>query len=59
MASLEELIGLKDEQSFIDSIKESVRAHKPKTDNQASLDLPNESEITTMVETLRTRYGLK
>lgn len=59
MASLEELIGLKDEQSFIDSIKESVRAHRPQTDNKASLDLPNETEITTMVETLRTRYGLK
>jgi octanoyl-[GcvH]:protein N-octanoyltransferase len=60
MASLEELIGLADEQLFIDSIKNVVRSRKREwSATKPKLRLPNEEEIATMVGTLRNRYGLK
>ncbi|NHN30021.1 lipoate--protein ligase family protein [Paenibacillus sp. S3N08] len=60
MASLDELIGLADEQLFIDSIKDVVRKRKSgESGEAATLKLPEEAEIAAMVDTLQSRYGLE
>jgi octanoyl-[GcvH]:protein N-octanoyltransferase len=60
MASLEELIGLTNEQLFIDSIKDVVRKRKSgESAEKTTLKLPDEAEVAAMVDTLQSRYGLE
>lgn len=60
MASLEELIGLADEQRFIDSIKQTVRERKltGAADEGGGLQLPDERQIVEMAAMLKARYGI-
>ncbi|TDF97707.1 lipoate--protein ligase family protein [Paenibacillus piri] len=59
MASLEELIGLADEQRFVSSVKQTVRAHKlPAAVQDGPLQLPEERQIAETVAILKARYGI-
>ncbi|MFD0678713.1 MULTISPECIES: lipoate--protein ligase family protein [unclassified Paenibacillus] len=59
MASLEELIGLCDEQRFVDSVKQTVRERKlAAAAVEAPLQLPDEQQIAETVLMLKARYGI-
>ncbi|NOU96105.1 lipoate--protein ligase family protein [Paenibacillus sp. LMG 31456] len=59
MASLEELIGLADEQRFVDSVKQTVRERKLTAAADAGpLSLPDEQQIAETVAMLKARYGI-
>jgi len=60
MASLEELIGMADEQRFTDSIKSTVREHKEAVEAafESIPRLPDEREIAETVKVLKERYGI-
>ncbi|MCR8634140.1 lipoate--protein ligase family protein [Paenibacillus radicis (ex Xue et al. 2023)] len=59
MGSLEELIGLCDEQRFVDSVKQTVRERKlAAAAGEAPLQLPDEQQIAETVLMLKARYGI-
>ncbi|MNL80330.1 hypothetical protein D3C87_2071530 [compost metagenome] len=56
---MEELIGLEEEQRFIDSVKQTVRERKATgTAYEGPLQLPDEVQVAEMVAMLKARYGI-
>jgi octanoyl-[GcvH]:protein N-octanoyltransferase len=67
MASLEELAGVTDEQSFIDAVKQTVKMHKEvdtglsvqeKGPNALTMDLPTGEQVAHMIVSMKDRYGI-
>ncbi|WP_282936401.1 lipoate--protein ligase family protein [Paenibacillus sp. RC67] len=61
MASLQELVGLNDEQQFIDAVKHTVRTHKLENGvtEDLGLRIPEEAQVLDMIASMKSRYGIE
>jgi octanoyl-[GcvH]:protein N-octanoyltransferase len=58
MASLSELCGMMQAQTFVENLKKVVLDLGGNADGMASGSLPDESDIAAMIDLLRSRYGI-
>ncbi|WP_036745902.1 lipoyl protein ligase domain-containing protein [Paenibacillus sp. UNC451MF] len=61
MASLQELVGLNDEQRFIDAVKQTVRTHRLESESGTMggvLRIPEDAQVQEMISSMKSRYGI-